>query len=409
MAAPAVTLPEVLNLFDPRSPLGMDQLDAYYVARPHAPLDPMKIYLKVTNRPAKVLFCGHRGSGKSTELTRLAKDLEDEFFVVRFSARSLDLADLNYVDIALATAIALFRAASERASDVEIPDSLWRDVHDWMTNEITSETTVAKTTSGAFGGRIQALFFSIEAKYGKETSTRDTMRERLLPRVNDLIDRVNEVCQKIEAATGRPPLLIFEDIDKTDLAQARELFFEHSTTLNSPACHIIYTFPISLYYSSEFTGRIGDYSRHFTLPNISLHDKDGVSNPAGREALTNVVLRRAPDKLFAPGVLDQITELSGGLVRNLVRIVSDAALRALTVDSPVITREIVEEVAADMTNDYRRLLLPEHHEELRRAQSSKTIVPNETVQQLLDNLSLLEYLNTETWCDVTPVVRTLID
>jgi hypothetical protein len=221
VAPPAATLPEVLNLFDLRSPLGMDQLDAYYVARPHAPLEPMKTYLKFTNQPAKVLFCGHRGSGKSTELTRMAKDLEDEFFVVRFSARSLDLADLNYVDIALATAIALFRAASERASDVKIPDSLWKDVHDWMTNEITSETTVAKTTSGAFGGRIQAFFFSIEGKYGKETSTRDTMRERLLPRVNDLIDRVNGVCKQIEAATGRPPLLIFEDIDKTDLAQAR--------------------------------------------------------------------------------------------------------------------------------------------------------------------------------------------
>jgi hypothetical protein len=95
-------------------------------------------------------------------------------------------------------------------------------------------------------------------------------------------------------------------------------------------------------------------------------------------------------------------------VRNLVRIVSDAALRALTEDSPVISREIVEGVAADMTNDYRRLLLPEHHEELRQAQSSKAIVPNETVRQLLDNLSLLEYLNTETWCDVAPVVRSLI-
>ena len=101
MAAPEPTLPEIMNLFDPRYPLAMDQLDSYYVARPHAPLEPMKTYLKVTNQPAKVLFCGHRGSGKSTELMRLAKDLENEFFVVRFSARSLNLADLNYVDILL--------------------------------------------------------------------------------------------------------------------------------------------------------------------------------------------------------------------------------------------------------------------------------------------------------------------
>jgi hypothetical protein len=63
----------------------------------------------------KVLFSGHRGSGKSTELMRLAEDLQNEFFVVPFSARSLNLADLSYVDIMLACAAALFREATDRA------------------------------------------------------------------------------------------------------------------------------------------------------------------------------------------------------------------------------------------------------------------------------------------------------
>jgi hypothetical protein len=34
----------------------------------------------------KYLFIGDRGSGKSTELNQLAKDLEDKFLVIRFSA-----------------------------------------------------------------------------------------------------------------------------------------------------------------------------------------------------------------------------------------------------------------------------------------------------------------------------------
>jgi hypothetical protein len=96
---PQADLEKALNLFDPRRPLQMDELDAYYVARPHAPLEPMKTYLRLTQQPVKVLFSGHRGSGKSTELMRLAKDLQNEFFVVPFSARSLNLADLSYVDV----------------------------------------------------------------------------------------------------------------------------------------------------------------------------------------------------------------------------------------------------------------------------------------------------------------------
>ena len=88
MVNTTTALAETLNLFDPRGPLHVDELEAYYVARPHAPLEQMKTYLRVINQPAKVLFSGHRGSGKSTELVRLAKDLENEFFVVQFSARS---------------------------------------------------------------------------------------------------------------------------------------------------------------------------------------------------------------------------------------------------------------------------------------------------------------------------------
>ena len=109
---PTADLAEAMNLFDPQRALAVGELDAYYVARPHAPLEPMKTYLRVNNQPAKVLFSGHRGSGKSTELRRLAKDLENDFFIVEFSAQKLNLPDLSYVDVVLACAAALFREAT---------------------------------------------------------------------------------------------------------------------------------------------------------------------------------------------------------------------------------------------------------------------------------------------------------
>jgi len=181
---PTASLEEALNLFDPQRPLEMSELNAYYVARPHAPLEPMKAYLRVNRQPIKVLFSGHRGSGKSTELTRLAKDLENEFFIVRFSARVLNLADLNYVDIILTCAAALFREATDKARKVRIPAALWKDVLDWLTQEITTETTITVPRSGSASAKINALVFSIEGKYGREAATRTTMRDRLHTRVN---------------------------------------------------------------------------------------------------------------------------------------------------------------------------------------------------------------------------------
>jgi len=267
----ATSLEDALNLFDPQHSLAVDELDTYYVARSHAPLEPMKTYLRVNRQPVKILFSGHRGSGKSTELTRLARDLENDFFIVRFSARSLNLADLHYVNIMLACAAALFREATDKARNAKVPAALWKDILSWLTHEITTETTITAPKSGSISAKINALVFSIEGKYGREATTRTMMRERLFPRVNDLIEQMNTVCKEIEKVTGHRPLVIFEDIDKTDLAHTRDLFFDHATTLSSPACSIIYTFPIPLCYSNQFTKRIGDYSRHFLLPNIGLY------------------------------------------------------------------------------------------------------------------------------------------
>ena len=122
----------ILNTFIPNRPLQGQALEDYYVERPHAPLQPMKAYLRAADQHVKVLFGGHRGSGKSTELARLAEDLKDEFFVVPFSARSLNLEDLNYVDVVLGCAGALFRRVTEQTPHVEIPKKLLSDVLAWL-------------------------------------------------------------------------------------------------------------------------------------------------------------------------------------------------------------------------------------------------------------------------------------
>lgn len=405
----ASDLHQALNLFDPRRPLEMDELAAYYVQRPHAPLESMKTYLRLSRRPVKVLFSGHRGSGKSTELRRLARDLEGDFFVVHAAARSLNLSDLSYVDVVLACSVALLRAATDRAREVRLPAGLERDTLNWLTKEITPETTIRSPKSGTIGGKLNLVLLTIERKYGQETETRTILRDRLVTRVNELIERVNLVCGEVAAMTGLTPLIVFEDIDKTDLAHARDLFFEHSTSLSSVRCHIIYTFPIALCYSNAFIQRLGDYSRHFLLPNINVNHVDNTPFSEGREALKEVVTRRVSARLFAGNALTEIVELSGGLIRDLVRLVADSALAALAARESEITSRVVKEVAASMANDFRRLLLPEHYAALRKARKTKQVTPDETIRQALENLSLLEYRNGTTWCDVHPLAWTLLD
>jgi hypothetical protein len=69
---------------------------------------------------------------------------------------------------------------------------------------------------------------------------------------------------------------------------------------------------------------------------------------------------------------------------------------------------MAQPVASEVANDYLRSLLPEHYAALRQARETKQITPDDTVRQLLENLSLLEYRNDVPWCDVHPVVQKLL-
>jgi hypothetical protein len=321
----------------------------------------------------------------------------------------LNLADLNQDDVVLACATAVLREVNDNIANwVDIPDSLPQQLMDFMSNEITKETTFTTKGSGSIGASIRAYVVSVEGKYGKETETRTTIRQRLAPRVNDLIDKVNLVADDIAGRTMRKPLIIVEDLDRTSLDLARSLFFDHSTTLNGLGCHVIYTFPIPLCYSAEFTERIGDYTKHFLLPNVTIRNPDGSPNRKGHQTLRDAVTSRVPETLFAGDALDRLISQSGGLMRHLVRFVRDAALIALTDNKAVITTAMAMQAGSDLRNDFRRLLTPEHFATLREAQRTKLIVPNEVGRQLLENLSLLEYQNEKAWCDVHPIVASLL-
>ncbi|MEW5768041.1 MAG: hypothetical protein AB1797_10550 [bacterium] len=78
---------------------------------------------------------------------------------------------------------------------------------------------------------------------------------------------------------------------------------------------------------------------------------------------------------------------------------------------PVIDVDSVQRMANEICNDYRALLRKEHYEILKRIKEDKDkrIINEEIVQELLHNLSLLEYRNDETWGNLHPIIRPLVD
>jgi hypothetical protein len=79
--------------------------------------------IRWSDTPLTLLFAGHRGGGKSTELFRLQEALanppqgQEKFFVVYFEAdkEDIDVNDIDFPDLLLAIVRQLGKALRERA------------------------------------------------------------------------------------------------------------------------------------------------------------------------------------------------------------------------------------------------------------------------------------------------------
>jgi hypothetical protein len=101
-------LTKIYNSFDPGRPLpaGDPQyVDCRSVRGDEDIVDDLGRRIRNSDQMTYQLYTGHRGSGKSTELRRLKKSLEEHgFFVVYFEAdeEDIDPQNVEYIDILLA-------------------------------------------------------------------------------------------------------------------------------------------------------------------------------------------------------------------------------------------------------------------------------------------------------------------
>jgi len=78
----AKTLKEALNIFDPERPLRTEEeLRQYFIERASSPLQELVLLFQNTDSSQKILFTGHRGSGKSTELSKLTSLLQHQYLL----------------------------------------------------------------------------------------------------------------------------------------------------------------------------------------------------------------------------------------------------------------------------------------------------------------------------------------
>jgi len=422
----AKTLREAIPNLDHTRALTVEELDTFYVERDEANelLEEMQLQLEL-QYPCKGLLTGHRGSGKSSTLTRLGYMLHesDQLWVVHFSVLDgLDLHDLNYVDLVLLMAVKILETCKERELDIQGYDQrlqTWVSEIDIVKEEqkslaIMAEAGAEASTPSKLGWLTLPVkaFLSIGGKVGTESSTRKTIREKIESDFQDLLSIIDDIQQAIFKREGKRLICLVDGVDKASIEAAENLFYKNGSYLSAPECSIIYTFPVALYHSNEFNQIKAYFAESFDLPNykVQLKNPHYKAELKGINELKEIITKRVTTELFEDDALTKLVRTSGGIPRTAILLTQKACIKALVKKSTKVGISHVDAAIADERRDFDRLLTKEQLELLKHVHSTKDIDsdPDKGYLDLLHNLSVIEYRNGDVWYGVSPLVFRLI-
>ena len=402
-------LKDVYKNFDPVVPLSSNS--EFYVERKDSPLDEIKEYLLRENQSElKILFSGHRGSGKSTELNQLMADddIQIRYFITHYSVREvLDLASLDYVDLLFSIGAEIYSKANDLGLIYD--NELLKKLESFC-NIIDKETEKGfniGVEAGISTNHVDSLA-RILPKLRFEYTNRRKIRKRLQSRMPEMIGIINEIIGEVKSKSGNDILVAIDDLDKPDLKTAEQLFYHRQTSLTQIKCNIIYTIPIALCYSQNYNQVKQAFTDSFILPNVSINHKDHSANESGRRLMEELVEKRMSLDLIDMEALKHAIEMSGGVFRQMVHIINKSAAKAKSRDDNKIRKTDVETAENEIRDEFRRILRVGDYSKLRKIHKDCRIYDSGTCARLMHNLSVLEYKNDGRWCDVHPAVIPLL-
>lgn len=375
------------------------------------------------------LYSGHRGAGKSTELLRLQKYLDEKgCFVVYFDADEddIDTQNAQYTDILLACTRHLLEDLKGSANPSPVLSWLeerWDDLKDLANTKVEFEKLSLESQINQFA--------KITATLRGVPSVRQQIREKINPHTMTLIKALNQFIDeaKRHLPNGRKQLVVIADsldrivpIPQEDGRSNHEhIFVDYSEQLTALNCHVIYTVPISMVYSSSFLKARDTYGTDAqVLPMIMVRTSTGELYEPGLSKLKELISKRIyllakispsigleSDIFESPQIIEQLCLMSGGHVRELLLLLKAAVMRGGNLP---ISRKSMQRAISDNSNTYSMTVYDSEWAPLAKVYQYKKIVKDDIHRNLLFRRCLLEYRyqtdegKSKCWYDVHPLI-----
>jgi len=365
------------------------------------------------------LLSGQRGTGKSTQLRRLRKMLEEQGCVVFLSDMREYMhmtSPVEITDFFVSIMGALAEQVEERYRSGVLDEGYWER----LTRFLRTEVRLDELTLGAGGAEIKA---SLKNDVSFRKRLQEGMRghvARLIQQSHDFAAQVVTLVREREDDPDKKVVFLIDSVEQIRGVGAdaesvykslENLFSGHADSLKLPLLHVVYTIPPWLPAITPGLGSV--LGTVHTLPSIHIYQtRSREPDPAGLEILRGIVAARCSrwGQIFTLGQLDRIALNTGGDLREFFYLIKQCLTRA---GASRASWPIPDSVIEGGENNIRRGMLPIATQDalwLRRI--ADTHNPQlETVQELpalarfFDTKLVLNYRNGHDWYDVHPLIR----
>ena len=255
----------------------------------------------------------------------------------------------------------------------------------------------------------------------RERAFREDVNKTFERRVTDLSKQIDRLAKNIEDATNKKVLVIIDDLDKLDLSVVTSIFQDNIKALFSPTkIGVIFTIPISVIREPRLLVTLESESDSVEMLAVTkfftkdtAHQSETTPIQSNVKILQEALEKRISDDLIEPSIKRKIVLLSGGLMRELMRLGQQCCRECMLelelnpdIQNLKINEAILSEAVKRLRNQFGRSLGSNHYDLL--VETYNAFAPpdprSNDFLELLHGLHVLEYVNGDFWYDLHPLV-----
>jgi hypothetical protein len=371
------------------------------------------------------LFSGTIGSGKSTELRRLANEMRPDNFALVINAQDYlnPQLELSISELLIAMSLAVWEATAKEIGVDPSTGEQWN----WLQSLFRAEVEVKEVE---FSGGIAKTKIALLSN----PTLRERMRKFHEARLDQLVSKVHEffatcagqIREQRRLAAPAKLLLVVDSLEHFGgqatpgqpdqvFASLQRLFNTFSRHLLLPEWSVVYSVPPLLHkLAPGLANAFGMSATYFlTSAHVFLDRSEALDTNTVDQKLLPLVHKRIGEAI-APTLIPmpqmrQIVEMTGGDLRDLIRCVRAVLLKAMSANEFPVTDAHLQQTF----NELRRPYLPLSVATLARLayvqKNYDVLLPTEAdwpvVMSDLTQKRVLLYLNGQEWYGVHPMLK----